>query len=249
LEQLRDTQDRLVESERRAAVGELVAGLAHEINNPLTAIVGHSQLLLEGTRSGPGAEMWRAQLDTIGAAAQRIAQIVQEFTRLSQVEAGHSAHVDIGDLVAQVLGKFESRQDAQDIAVILSVPTGALFVRANPNLIEQALNNILVNCLEAMPHGGRIDVQAGRADADNVYCSIRDTGHGIPPGELKHVFEPGYTTKIEAGTVRGLGLGLYTAERIIKSQGGTIRVDSVVGQYCDVTFTLPRDPAERAGDV
>lgn len=239
LEQLRSTQDRLVESERRAAIGELVAGLAHEINNPLTAIMGHSQLLLETVPEGPSAESWREELDIVSVAAQRIAHIVQEFVKLSHVEGGHSETVSLNGIIENALEKFEARPDSQDIAVTKTFPAEPLFVLANPQLMEQVLNNILTNSLEAMPHGGRIDVQAGLYDKERVYCSVRDTGYGIPASDLKRVFEPGYTTKIEAGVVRGIGLGLYTAERIIKTHGGTIWLESEEGKYTTVKFTLP----------
>ncbi len=246
LEQLRDTQDRLVETERRAAIGELVAGLAHEINNPLTAIVGHSQLLLETIPVGTSTESWRGELDTISVAAQRIARIVQEFIKLSHVEGGHAETANLREIVHSAVEKFEAREDAQDIALLETLPPEPLWVKANPQLIEQVLTNILTNALEAMPHGGSIDVQAGTSDGNFVYCSVRDSGYGIPGGDLKRVFEPGYTTKIESGVVRGIGLGLYTAERIIKSHGGSIWLESEEGNYTLVTLTLPRQRGERS---
>lgn len=240
LEQLRETQDRLVESERRAAIGELVAGLAHEINNPLTAIVGHSQLLMETIPEGALTESSRGELDTISLAAQRIARIVQEFMRLSQVEGGHAETVNLADVLRHAVQKFEARDDAQDIAVLESLPTEPMMVKANSQLMDQVLHNILTNALEAMPHGGRIDVQAGAAEGQQIFCSIRDSGYGIPASDLKRVFEPGYTTKVESGVVRGIGLGLYTAERIVKSHGGAIWLESEQGKYTVVKFTLPR---------
>jgi GAF domain-containing protein len=247
LEQLRATQDRLIETERRAAIGELVAGLAHEINNPLTAIMGHSQLLQEAMDDGGSNAGWRTELDTISVAAQRIARIVQEFIRLSHVEGGHADKMDLSDAVRAALRKFELRQDAQDIAVQQDLPSTPMLVVANPQLVDQVLSEILVNAVEAMPHGGRIDVSVGRMDDTMIYCAVRDSGYGIPAADLKRVFEPGYTTKIEGGVVRGIGLGLYTAERIVKSHGGTIWLESEEGKYTQVTFTLPRQmPGGRA---
>ncbi len=249
LEQLRSTQDRLVESERRAAIGELVAGLAHEVNNPLTAIVGHSQLMLETMPTSELTDAWRDELETISIAAQRIARIVQEFIRLSHVEGGYVEAVNLCDLVSGVLQRFELRDDAQDVALTCDLPPEPLYVRANPQLIEQVLENILTNALEALPHGGRIDVQAGAADAQTVFCSVRDSGCGIPAPDLKRVFEPGYTTKVESGIVRGIGLGLYTAERIVKSHGGTIQLESEEGKFTTVTLMLPRDTGGELGNA
>lgn len=246
LEELRSTQDRLVESERRAAIGELVAGLAHEINNPLTAIVGHSQLLAETVPEGPLAEAWREELETISVAAQRIARIVREFSKLSQVERGHVETMNIAEVIRHAVETFSARDDAQDIAITETITPEWLPVQANPQLIEQVLKNILTNALEAMPRGGRIDVEAGATDDKRVYCSIRDSGYGIASADLKRVFEPGYTTKIESGVVRGIGLGLYTAERIIKSHGGTIVIESQAGHFTQVKFFLPRSRDQAA---
>lgn len=247
LEQLRATQDRLIETERRAAIGELVAGLAHEINNPLTAIMGHSQLLQEAMADGGSNEGWRIELDVISGAAQRIARIVQEFIRLSQVEGGHTDKLDLNEAVRTALRKFELREDAQDVAILESLSHEPIMVEANQQLVDQVLNEILVNAVEAMPHGGRIDVNVGRKDDTMVYCTIRDSGYGVPVSDLKRVFEPGYTTKIEGGVVRGIGLGLYTAERIVKSHGGAIWLESEEGKFTQVTFTLPGQmPGARA---
>lgn len=249
LEELSQTQDRLVESERRAAIGELVAGLAHEINNPLTAIVGHSQLLLETIPADATTDPWRGELDTISSAAHRIARIVQEFIKLSHVESGRAETVNLADLIQHAIGRFEARDEAQDVAITQTVPPEPLRVTANPQLIDQVLSSILTNSLEAMPHGGRIDVQAGLLEGHQVYCSIRDSGYGIPSADLKRVFEPGYTTKVESGVVRGIGLGLYTVERIIKSHGGSIFVESEEGKFTLVRFTLPRAQGEGNGDA
>ncbi|MBI4671843.1 MAG: GAF domain-containing protein [Chloroflexi bacterium] len=249
LEQLRATQDRLIESERRAAIGELVAGLAHEVNNPLTAIMGHSQLLLESVPEGDMTDGWRNELDTISIAAQRIARIVQEFIKLSHVEGGHTDKVDLNEVVTAALTKFEARQDSLDVAVQAVLPPEPAVVIANAQLIDQVLNEILLNALEAMPHGGSIDAEVGIKDENLMYCTIRDSGYGIPASDLKRVFEPGYTTKIEAGVVRGIGLGLYTAERIIKGHGGAIWLDSEEGKYTAITFTLPRQKGGERGDA
>ncbi len=247
LDQLRATQDRLIESERRAAVGELVAGLAHEVNNPLTAIMGHSQLLQEAMEDVGANEGWRSELDTISVAAQRIARIVQEFIRLSHVEGGHADKMDLNEALRGALRKFELRREAQDVAILETLPPEPVVVVANPQLVDQVLNEILANAVEAMPHGGRIDVSVGQKDETMAYCAIRDSGYGIPATDLKRVFEPGYTTKIEGGVVRGIGLGLYTAERIVKSHGGSIWLESEEGKFTQVTFTLPRQmPGERA---
>jgi signal transduction histidine kinase len=193
---------------------------------------------------GTAMDGWRNELDTIGVAAQKIARIVQEFIKLSLVEGGLYETVDLGDVVRKAVAKFSSREDAQDIAILESIPLEPLILRANAQLIDQVIQNILTNSLEAMPHGGRIDIQAGFAEGQQVYCSIRDSGYGIDAADLKRVFEPGYTTKVEAGVVRGIGLGLYTAERIIKSHGGSIWLESVVGKYTTATFMLPREPPD-----
>jgi signal transduction histidine kinase len=180
----------------------------------------------------------------------RIARIVQEFIRLSHVEGGHTDRVDLNEIVRNALEKFETREDSQDIAVLETLPAEPLLVMANSQLIDQVLDQILMNAVEAMPHGGRSDVQVGVMSDEMTFCAVRDSGYGIPANDLKRVFEPGYTTKIEAGVVRGIGLGLYTAERIVKGHGGAIWLDSEEGKYTVVTFTLPRQRGGgRGGDA
>lgn len=240
LEQLKETQGRLIDTERRAAIGELVAGLAHEINNPLTAIMGHAELLLEaGSSNVASVSTMQSELETISIAAQRIARIVQEFMKLSQVESGHVQRLDLREIVSHTVRRFEGQESAQDVAMNLITGSEPLLVRVNPMLIDQVVSNILTNSLEAMPHGGMIEARIDVWDNDSVFCAIRDSGYGIPYSDLKRVFEPSYTTKVESGVVRGIGLGLYTAEQIIRSYGGTIAIESEEGHHTTVTFTLP----------
>jgi two-component system sensor histidine kinase VicK len=196
--------------------------------------------------SNAATEVWRVELDTINVAAQRIARIVQEFVKLSQVEGGHYELVDLTDLLRSSIEKFQAREDSQDIAISETLPQEPLWVRASPQLLEQVVTHLLTNALEAMPRGGGIQVHAGTADKNRIYCSVEDSGHGVATQDLKRVFEPGYTTKVEGGVVRGIGLGLYTAERIIVSHGGAIWLESELGKYTIVTFTLPR--ARTGGD-
>lgn len=245
LDQLKETQGRLIDTERRAAIGELVAGLAHEINNPLTAIMGHAELLLEASSAGVSSvPTLQSELETISIAAQRIARIVQEFMKLSQVESGHAQRLDLREIVNYTIRHFEEQENAQDVAINLIAGAEALPVSVNPILIDQVVSNILTNSLEAMPHGGMIEARIDILDDDSVFCAIRDSGYGIPYHDLKRVFEPSYTTKVESGVVRGIGLGLYTAEQIIRSYGGTISIESEEGHHTTVTFTLPVVPRD-----
>ncbi|MGB8643756.1 MAG: GAF domain-containing protein [Anaerolineae bacterium] len=237
LEKLKQTQTRLVESERRAAIGELAAGLAHEINNPLTAILGHTQLMLQAPFTSP--ENINTELTAINGAAQRIHRIVKEFVRVANVEAIRREVIDMRPVIREAVALVEMHEAAQDVAINVQLPSDNLWVNGSRTLLSQVTSNILMNAVEAMPRGGTIEVDL-KADPDDMTLVVHDTGVGIDPENLKHVFEPGYTTKVEKGTVRGVGMGLYTADRIIRNHGGSITLDSVRGQGTTVTIILPR---------
>jgi GAF domain-containing protein len=243
--ELQHTQQRLVESERRAAMGQLAAGIAHEINNPLTVIMGHAQLLMQ-SETLPGEIT--DEMQVIYRAARRIARITEVFLRFSRPGEMSDEILDLRQVLDRAL-KSPSIQSAESKVQLESTyPEKPVPVRGNSSLLYQAVLNILTNALESMPNGGTLTV-ALDANGDRVVeCRFEDSGRGIEPDDLPHVFEPGFTTKVEDGTVRGLGLGLYAAQQIIQSHNGTIQLASHLGQGTEVTVALPRaDESSPAG--
>lgn len=241
LEELRQVQEKLVRSGRLAAVGELLSGLAHEFNNPLSIILGNVQLALE--TPDLDAEV-RRSLEAIGEAGERIAHLMHILGDLELLREEYFEAVEVRPLVEEALSLVRNWIERQGTQV--SVEIGRLLPPvwgSRPRLL-QVLHNLLVNALEAMegqerPKGLSI---AASLEGGEVLLSIRDTGRGIPVERLSQVLEPGFSTKVEKGRSRGLGLGLFVAYHTIRAHGGEMSLVSQEGGGTLVTIRLPAAP-------
>ncbi|MEW5873754.1 MAG: ATP-binding protein [Candidatus Zixiibacteriota bacterium] len=255
---LRETQLQLIQSEKMAALGTLVAGVAHEINTPIGSIHANAdvmrralEMLQEGLRAGdgPGAmdtsKIRRAAEALADAnrinctATERIIKIVRSlrtFARLDEAELNTvDLHEGLESTLTLVYHEYKGR-------VEIVRDYGALPpVSCYPNQINQVFMNILVNALHAIPQKGTITIST-RQQGENVIISFTDTGIGIPRQNLPRIFDPGFTTK---GVGVGTGLGLSIVYRIIEAHHGRIEVTSEVGKGSTFTIILPiRGPGE-----
>ncbi|MGH7267909.1 MAG: GAF domain-containing protein, partial [Candidatus Rokuibacteriota bacterium] len=236
LKELRTSQDRLVQTERLRALGEMASGVAHDFNNLLAVILGRVQLLLLRAED---AELRRG-LTVIERAAGDAAHTVrriQEFTRTRKVKVFQ--RVDLPQVVREAVDLTRGRwkDEAQVRGVTYAVTTALGDVAAvggEPAELREVFTNLLLNAIDAMPEGGGIHVAVGSADGA-VVGSVRDTGPGMPPEVRERVFEPFFTTK----GPRSTGLGLSVAYGIIQRHGGRIEVTSVEGEGSAFTVTLP----------
>lgn len=236
LEELRRTQEQLLAAARLATSAELAAGLGHEVNNALTPILGIAQLALR--RTDLPADL-RADLETLCNSAQRIRDIVNGFSQMTTEEGlPASTPRSINQLVEAALESFEWRLQRRGITAYLHLAEDLPSIAGNPWQIRQALLNILQNAVEAMPNGGSLTITTSPYQ-NGVRITIQDSGAGIAPEHLHHVFEPGYTTKVEGGRIRGLGLGLFVTYNIIQAHGGTIQVSNAPEGGARVEIWLP----------
>jgi signal transduction histidine kinase len=236
LEELRRTQEQLLAAARLATSAELAAGLGHEVNNALTPILGIAQLALR--RTDLPADL-RADLETLCNSAQRIRDIVNGFSQMTTEEGlPASTPRSINQLVEAALESFEWRLQRQGITAYLHLAEDLPPIAGNPWQLRQALLNILQNAVEAMPNGGSLTITTS-AYQNGIRIIIQDSGAGIAPEHLHRVFEPGYTTKIEGGRIRGLGLGLFVTYNIIQAHGGTIQVSNAPEGGARVEIWLP----------
>ncbi len=233
-------QARLVEEQKLAAIGRLGAGVAHEINNPLTGILGNAQLLLEHAEPTE-----REPLERIEALARRCRDVTQTLLRFSQ-QGGEPARedVDLNRVVADALALFGGVARGGGIAVSAELASPAPRVVGDPGHLAQVLLNLLSNArtaCEGRP-GAAIAVSTAR-DGPDAVVRVRDGGKGIAPEHLPHVFEPFFTTKDRWASV---GLGLSVSYRIVSEHGGRIEVESRPGEGAAFTVRLP---AARAATV
>ncbi len=214
-QQLRAAQQQLVHTERVAALGEMSARVAHEINNPLGIIKNY--LLLIRRTAGNNVEAGN-HLDIVGQEIDRIARIVRELLDFHRPEKVTNQPVDIQKVVEDVLVLMDRQFDKLQIEVRRQFTSGLPLVMGSAENIKQVVLNIVINACDAMAEGGLLDITLERID-DQIVMSFCDTGTGIEPDVIPRIFEPFFTTK-EQG--KGTGLGLAVCYGIIKRHGGTI---------------------------
>jgi PAS domain S-box-containing protein len=246
-------ENQLQQSRRMEAVGRLAGGVAHDFNNLLTIIKGYAEMALN--RSGNSPEV-TADVRHIGDASERAAALVRQLLAFSRKQVLQPKSLDLNSIVLG-LDKLLQRLVGEDIVMKTMADENVGTVKADPGQIEQVIMNLVVNARDAMPHGGRLTLETTNADLDDAYArdhvsvrpgryvmlAVTDTGVGMTPETIAHIFEPFYTTK-ESG--HGTGLGLSTVYGIVKQSGGYIWVYSEPGKGTAFKIYLPRvdEPAE-----
>ncbi|MDP2690702.1 MAG: ATP-binding protein [Deltaproteobacteria bacterium] len=219
---LKDTRDQLVQSSKMTALGELAAGLAHELNQPLTVIKGLSLSLL---RSGEDLPVNREKLQLIADASNRMELIIKHLRVFSRSDSAEMVPVDINDIINDAFVMVRELLVDNGIEAEMDISSLPL-IQGSPNRLEQVVINLVTNAKDAMPGGGRLRISTMPLVAGGrkfVRLSIRDSGGGIKKEHLGRIFDPFFTTK-EPG--KGTGLGLSISYGIIKEHSGDITVES-----------------------
>jgi two-component system NtrC family sensor kinase len=231
-----ESETRLIQSEKQASVGKLAAGVAHEINNPLTAVLTFTHLIL---RRNDLPDEVRADLETVASQTERVRKIVKSLLDFSRQSALSPEALDVNALIGESITLLENQALIKGITLSFTGdPNLPLFI-LDHNQCQSVLINMIINALDATPSGGRIDIQARISSAegsDGVEIRISDTGSGIAPEHMDKLFDPFFTTK-EIG--KGTGLGLAVSYGIIQRHGGTITVRSKPGKGTTFTLWLP----------
>jgi two-component system, NtrC family, sensor kinase len=235
--QLEATTKQLILSEKLAAIGEITAGVAHEINNPIAVMQGN----LEVVRAvvGEKAELAKVEFQLLDEQIQRISQIVTKLLQFAKPEefAGFVDRHSPGMAVADCMPLVQHLLARAAIEVRLENTAGRL-VLMNRTELQQVVVNLIVNALHAMPDGGRLTIEtrdSDRNDRPGIEIVVRDTGVGMEPDMAAKVFDPFFTTKRQEGT----GLGLSISQTLVKRQGGAISVVSRPGEGAAFTVWLP----------
>ncbi len=227
-------EQQIIQSERLAAMGQMIGGFAHELNNPLTSILGMSELLQE-TETNEGA---RKQLSILHKEARRAAEIVQNLQYFARPPAPGRSQVNLNELVQRTV-QMQSYPLRKSNITVDFLPEAAIpAVAADPNQLMQVFLNLLLNAEQAIRESrekGTIRVRIGR-NPDSVWIVFQDDGPGIAPENLAHIFDPFFTTKRPG---RGTGLGLSICKTVLREHGGNIDVSSAPGGGAVFTITLP----------
>lgn len=231
-------EEQLRHADRLATIGQLAAGVAHELNEPLGHIIGYAQLV----QNCPGlSHQAHADVDKIFNTSLYARDIVKKLLIFSRQMSPHKTKTNLNELVKNGIHFLQSRCVGEGIELHADLYPDLPEIDADPSQMNQVIVNMMVNAIQAMPHGGEITIRT-RKERSKVYLTIEDTGVGIEEEILQKIFIPFFTTK-EIGM--GTGLGLPVAHNIITAHGGTIKAESRVGKGAKFRIQLPikRNPS------
>ncbi|MGH2400785.1 MAG: two-component system sensor histidine kinase NtrB, partial [bacterium] len=258
-------QSTIAYSRKLVALGRLTAGIAHEVKNPLNAMMIHLELLRTKIRSGalaaaPQREPVTASGGGIGLAAatrppllsqpvqgvlqhveiiesevRRLDEVVQGFLKFTRPEDLRLQPVSLGALFEEILPVIEPEAEKHNVKVVLDVPASLPDVNGDAAMLRQAFLNLAINACQAMPHGGTLRLVGTPASRERVGVAVEDTGVGIPPEHLGKIFDLYFTTKDH-----GTGIGLSMVYRIIQMHDGEVEVQSTPGRGTTFRILLPK---------
>jgi len=232
-------EEQLQISEKMASIGLLAAGVAHEVNTPLTGISSFTQMLLDGADPGDPKTVL---LEKIEKQTFRAAKIVNGLLTLSRPGSGDAERtsVDLNAVVTDVFSLLEHQFEVGSIKIRRELSASPVIVPGVEHQLQQVFLNLFLNARDAMPRGGWLSVST-RMDGDAAVAEVADTGSGIPSEQLARIYDPFFTTKAIG---RGTGLGLSIIYGIVHEHQGSIRCDSAVGQGTRFTLSLPLEQIE-----
>ncbi len=238
--QPKELEKRLQHSQKLAAVGELAAGVAHEINNPMAAINSQIGLARDLMQFSPSSDVHQDEIlqciDEAGRQVQRCSQIVNSLLRFSRRQEPELKQIDVGEAIEQALVFINSLGKMKNIQLTAESPPTIPFIKSDPQSISQILVNLIANAADAVNFNGPVKIQTRTPTPDSIAIDVIDSGCGISPDNLERVFEPFFTTK---PTGQGTGLGLSISYGIAQSLGGDLTLQCPSSGGTVATLTLP----------
>jgi two-component system, NtrC family, sensor kinase len=235
---------RVVQEDRLASLGRLVASVCHEINNPITSIATFTKLVSvifqRPDLSDEDLKKIDHYLDISFREALRCGIIVKNLLTFARPKSLEAKIVDLNEIVHTILALANHQMELANIRCKTDLPGAAFTAWGDYAKIQQCLLNLILNAIDAMPDGGTITISGKRNEpSDFVWLEVSDTGHGIDPMDLPRIFEPFYSTKIDG---KGVGLGLSMVHGIVREHGGAVEVDSEPDKGTTFIIKLPRKP-------
>ena len=258
--QAQELEQQLIASGRLVSLGVITASMAHEFNNPLGIVMGFTQQLL--SEFEPNTPNHQA-LKIIDEETKRCQRIIQELLQYSRPKNADLCPTDVKQAIDKTMNMVANRLYRQKIETRAMIADDLPLIPADPQQLEQVLINLFLNAIDAMPKGGKLDVEAAlkptRENTPSVVITVIDSGSGIDQEDLAKIFQPFFSAK----KGKGIGLGLPISERIIKNHGGTIAVESMPGKGTTFRIHLPleqkltegvnvnngQDPTEESEDI
>jgi two-component system NtrC family sensor kinase len=229
--ELKETQAQLIHAEKLAALGELAAGVAHEINNPLHVLQAYVDYMASRV---PDNDPVQEMLEPMRSSLESIAHLTAQLRDFSRPALGERKLLKVNDVLSGVLKLASKELVHSKIRVREALATDLPPILGDTRQLEQVFLNLMLNARDAMPGGGELLVSTD-CDAKHVYVCFADTGLGIPADNLDRIFEPYFTTKEDRGT----GLGLAICQRIVSQHGGQIGAESELGKGAVFSIQLP----------
>lgn len=231
LEEIRDTQDKMIRTEKLAALGQMASTIAHEIQNPLAGMRGALEVVLKEQRDKPHADILKKVLEQI----DRLSQTTNRLLSFARPASPQQTPTDLTDLIEKTRFFVAEQANKKGVEIVLDLEPLDRLISIDPQLTNQAFLNIALNAIQAMEEGGILTISSKwDSEEHTVTVTFTDTGAGMAPEVRDRVFNPFFTTKPE-----GTGLGLYVVKDIIEQQGGSVKLSSVPGQGTMVTITIP----------
>ena len=225
--------EQLAYNEKMAELGQLAAGLVHELNTPLSVINSAAQMIL---REEHLPEFVREMVERINSETHRLSQFSRGLLSFTRKEEGEVGEVSLSQVIREVTAFLRYEAQKRSILVVEDLDFHLPSVAADANHLKQIFINLVMNAIQAMPGGGTLVIRVAPRDDDGVEVQVADTGEGIPADMVDHIFEPFFTTKRPG---EGTGLGLFVTQKIVELYGGTIDVKSVAGEGTTFCVTLP----------
>jgi two-component system, NtrC family, sensor kinase len=224
----------LQQREKLSSIGLLAAGVAHEVNTPLTGVSSYTQMLLGMLNE---TDPKHALLQKVRTQAERATNIVNNLLNFSRTgSAEEFGEIDVARVLDDTLQLLEPQLRRSQIEIVRNYDDDAPEAYGNAGKLQQVFTNLILNARDAIPDGGRITISTGVADDGSLVAEISDTGIGIAPENVAKIYDPFYTTK---GVGQGTGLGLAVSYGIIQEHAGRISVESEPGQGTTFRITLP----------
>jgi two-component system NtrC family sensor kinase len=231
---IKKAQEQMLEAEKLASLGRLSAGVAHELNSPLTGIVTFAHLVHD--RIPPNDKQSLDDIDVIITQADRCSSIIRGLLGFARKGPSERTSVDLNDLVQETISMLTRQRDYREINVAMDLKEDLPSVTADPNQLQQVILNIFTNSADEMSNGGEVRISTRETPGGYVEVEFADNGPGIAPEIMDKIFEPFFTTKPVG---QGTGLGLPVSYGIIKRHGGDITVKSEPGKGASFLVSLP----------